>query len=141
MALRSKFILWTAIVLLSVIVLGTVSLWNLLSLRRAAAAAAAEYDAMDRAEATITQVIWVRDVLNGPDARLYRDARYFAPIQKEVVEIVRELRQAGGIEDGDAAMELLHGQAAADHLDAASKHAPPPAAGAPPPAGGGAAGA
>jgi len=121
MKLQSKFLLWSTLALVCVIALGTFSIWNLVALRRTARAAAAEYEAMDRAEATVVQIAWLRDVLRGPSAQTYRDARFFAPIEKEVSEIVVLLRSAAGAEDGDGAKELQQGDSAANHLKAAAQ--------------------
>ncbi|HEX3357123.1 MAG TPA: ATP-binding protein [Tepidisphaeraceae bacterium] len=121
MAIKSKFFLFSLLLVVGVVVLGTVSIWNLVALRNAAKATAAEYDAMDRAESTAVQVAWLRDVLRGSEAGTYRDLRYFDPIQKEVVEIVRELRMAEGVDGGDGSTELGEGLAAAEHLNAATQ--------------------
>lgn len=122
MKLKNKFVLWSITLLTLVLMLGTVSIWNITGMWRAARAASAEYNAMDRAEAASVQVAWLRDSLRGADANSYRDVRFFAPIQTEVVEIVRELRLAAGVEDGDGNAELELGRAASDQLDAAIGH-------------------
>jgi two-component system NtrC family sensor kinase len=122
MQLKRKAVFWIAILLGAMIVLGTVSVWNLASLWRAARGATAEYEAMDRAEAAVAQVTWLRDVLRQADGAIYRDVRFFDVIRKETNDIVRQLRLAEGLEDGDGAVELQLGRAAADHLDAAMKY-------------------
>ncbi len=116
MALKSKFLLWTATLLVCVVVLGSVSIWNLVIFRREAVAATAEYDAMDRAEAAVVQVGWLHDVLVGADAATYRDLKFFDPIQKQVLEIVRELEIGARVQDDAGKPELTQGIAAAAHL-------------------------
>src|SRR4051812_8649459 len=119
MNLKNKFVLWCAVLLAGVVVLGSVSVWHLWSLQQSAVAAAAEYDAMDRAEALAVRVAWLRDCLHGANARSYKDEKYFRSIHKEAEVIVRQLRLASAVEDGDGAAELDLGQSALDHLDAA----------------------
>jgi signal transduction histidine kinase len=123
MNLKRKTFLWIAILLGGVVVLGVVSVWNLTSLWRAARGAAAEYDAMDHAEAAVAQDTWLRDALRQPDGATFCDVRFFDPIRKETVDIVRQLRLAEGLEDGDGVAELQFGNSAADHLDAAIRYA------------------
>jgi two-component system NtrC family sensor kinase len=119
MKLTNKFLLWSLSLLALVLMLGTVSIWNITGMWRAARATTAEYDAMDRADAASVQAAWLHDTLRGADGSTYRDVRYFAPIQAELTEIVNELRQAAKSEDGDGNTELEMGQAAIDHLNSA----------------------
>ncbi len=119
MKLINKFWIWSAVIFLGVILLGAVSIWNLVSLQGTARASSAEYDAMDRANATLLQVAWLRDELRGANWQLYHGAIHFDPIQKELTEIVRELSLATKIDDGDGEAELAFGHAAAEHLQSA----------------------
>jgi two-component system, NtrC family, sensor kinase len=121
MTLRRKFWLWSTVLIAGVLILGAVSVWNLVALRRAARAAVAEYDAMDRAQATAVRVAWLRDVLRLPDARNYRDPNFITTIQTDLMEIQANLRRASATPDGDLDAENAHARSAADHLDAAGK--------------------
>jgi hypothetical protein len=132
MNLKTKFVLWCLALVAGVLVLGGVSVWNLLGIRRAARAAAAEYDAMDRADAVSVQVAWLRDALRAPGGETYNDTRYFAPIRAEVQEIARELKLASGEDDGDGTSLLDAGRSTADHLDAAFEHGAKDGTGSPP---------
>src|SRR4051794_32610863 len=89
LTLKLKFLSWTLLLVLGVIAFGIVSVSNLVSLRRVAQATTAAYDAMDRADATVIQVAWLRDALRSADSTRYRDPTFFAPIRKETDEIVR----------------------------------------------------
>jgi two-component system, NtrC family, sensor kinase len=128
MKVLNRFIFWNAILLITVLTFGTVSVWNVSAQWRVAKAAQAEYDAMDRSDATVIQVGWLRDVLRGSDWRTYRDVKYFTPIQTQMVQIVRELQMASRIDDGDGAAELKLGNAAVTHLDTALQHSTGPGA-------------
>jgi two-component system, NtrC family, sensor kinase len=119
MNLKSKFLLWSAVLLAGVLMIGSVSVWNLSALWRGAQAATAEYEAMDRADGVLVEVTWLRDTLRGPTAANFRAVTNFSKIQTEVNEIVRGLRQAANWDDGDAAAQLELARAAAQHLDAA----------------------
>jgi len=122
MTLKSKFILWSTLLLAGVVLIGSLSIWNLTTLWRSARATSAEYAAMDRAEALAVQVAWLRDSLRGAQTATYRDVKYFTPIRAEVTEIVRELTLAARVDDGDASAELDHARSANTHLDAALTH-------------------
>src|SRR5581483_9062602 len=104
---------------------GAFSIWNLASMWRTTTAATAEYEVMDRADAVAVQIAWLRDTLRGVDGGTYSDLKFFAPIQTEVVAIVRELHIAARNDEGDGPLELTLGNEAADHLknatDAASE--------------------
>ena len=117
MQLKHKYFLQSLILLMGVLLVGGISIWNLMSFRSAAKAAAAEYDAMDRSEAAVVQLAWLRDALRGADAATYRNLQYFRPIQNQITEIVRDLRLSVGVEDGEGPAELNRGQAAIEHLD------------------------
>jgi signal transduction histidine kinase len=119
MTLKYKFVLWSALVLTLVLLLGIVSVWNLSSQWRGLRSTMAEYDAMDRAQAAAGQVAWLRDELRGTNARTYRDGQFFIAIQRDVREVERQLKVAAGVDDGDAREELDLGKAASDQLDAA----------------------
>jgi signal transduction histidine kinase len=123
MNLKHKYLLWTSCLMGLVLLLGVVSIWHLRGIWQSTRVASAEYDAMDRADATIQQVGWLRDVLRGADSRTYRDVKYFAPIKTEVLEIVRELQLAAGTDDGDGLAEKQLAKKATEHLDAANKQA------------------
>src|SRR3954465_15877089 len=104
MNLKHKFILWCGGLTTGVLVLGSVSAWQLWTLRQSAQAVAAEYDAMDRAEALAAptgEVAWLRGCLLGPEGKAYRDEKHFAPIRAEAQLVVRQLRRAAELEDGD----------------------------------------
>src|SRR4051812_38977383 len=122
MKLANKFWIWSVIIFLGVILLGMVSIWNLVSLHQSAKASTAEYDAMDRAEATLLQVAWLRDELRGANWQLYHQVVHFDPIEKELNEIVRELSLAARLEDSDGIEELALGRAAAEQLATAKAH-------------------
>ena len=122
MNLKHKFVLWSAILLSGVLLLGGVSIWNVSSQWRSARASALEFSAMDRAEALSAQVIWLRDSLRGGDSGAFRQAQYFTPIQSELVEMVRELRLAAGFDDGDSRAERDLARSTSDHFDAALRH-------------------
>jgi signal transduction histidine kinase len=119
MKLLNKFWIWSVVIFLGVLLLGTLSIWNLVSLRQSARASTAEYDAMDRAEATILRVAWLRDELRGANWQLYHQVVHFDPIDREVTEIIRELSLAMRLEDGDGAEGLAVARAAAEHLTSA----------------------
>jgi signal transduction histidine kinase len=125
MKLKHKFVLWSMVLLSLVLVVGLVSVSQLASTRQVAVAAAAEYDAMDRADAVAVQVNWLRDSLRGADGRAYRSADFLVPIRKEVLEVARDLKLAAGMDDGDRAAELELSQSAAEHLEEAARHASP----------------
>ena len=121
LTLKLKFLAWTLLLVAGLIGFGFVSVWNLVSLRRVAQATTAAYDAMDRADATVLQVAWLRDALRGADSARYRDPTFFAPIRTEADEIVRELRLGLETTGGDARAELDHALAAQQHVtDAAA---------------------
>ncbi len=122
MKLKVKFWLLSGLLLAIVVSLGTVSVWHLVSLRRASVATAAQYDAMDRASAVAVQVGWLGDVLSGPDSYRYLNLQYLDPIRTEVLAIVDDLKQDAKVDDGDGVAELELGQAAADQLAGAEKH-------------------
>src|SRR5947208_3514406 len=103
--LKNKFLLWSGILLTLVAVLGSVSIVSVAGMWRAAGATSAEYDALDRAEAASVQVAWLRDSLNAGDPVTYRNLQFFVPIQTEVKEVARELREAAAVDDGDAAAQ------------------------------------
>ncbi len=133
MNLKNKFVLWSMILLAGVLGLGAVSIWNISILWRSARSSSAEYDAMDRADAAASQAWWLRDNLLKVDGLTYSGESNFAPIRTELQEIIRELKLAANLDDGDGAAELTLGQAAADHLQSALQHASPdPASGAKP---------
>lgn len=119
MSLQKKFFCWSTIFSALLLLTGIFSIINLYSLWGTSRLTAGEYDAMDRAQATAVQVAWLRDALRGRDAAAYRDVRYFAPIQLQVLEITRDLRTAATLEDGDGAAEKTLGQSASEHLSAA----------------------
>jgi signal transduction histidine kinase len=77
---------------------------------------------MDRATAVAVQVGWLRDSLRGNDGINYRNAQFLVPIRIEVSEVVRELKIASAIDDGDASAEMDLGESAAAHLAAATTH-------------------
>src|SRR5215218_4622646 len=104
--LKLKFLAWTLLLVLGVIAFGVVSVSNLVSLRRVAQATTAAYDAMDRADATVVQVAWLRDALRTADSARYRDPAFFAPLRRDADEIVRELRLGLDTAGGDARAEL-----------------------------------
>jgi hypothetical protein len=122
MKLKVKFWLLSATMLSIVLVLGVVSVGHLMSLRHAAAATAARYDAMDRASAASAQVGWLGDVLSGPDSTRYLNTAYLDPIRTDVLAIVEDLKQDAAQDDGDARAELDLSDSAAIHLDGAAKH-------------------
>lgn len=122
MNLKHKFIFWCGVLMALVLTLGSVSIWNITSQWRVAQAAAAEYDAMDRADAATVQVGWLRDSLRGAEANTYRSVQFFLPIETEITEIIRELRLAARVDDGDGSAELALGQAAGNHLTEAMRH-------------------
>ena len=134
MKLKNKFFVWSALLIVSVIILGTASVWNLYALGKTSQAEAAEYDVMDRADAAAVQVAWLRDSLRGAESQTYRQAAHFTPISNEVQEIVRELKLAARVDDGDAGAEVDLGKAVDEHLNAAlseaatAEHANDPAA-------------
>ncbi|MDB5322054.1 MAG: zraS 9 [Phycisphaerales bacterium] len=119
MNLKHKFVLWSAVLLAGVLIIGSVSVWNLSAMWRGARAATAEYEAMDRADGVLVEVTWLRDTLRGGNATNFRAVTNFTKIQTEVTEIVRGLRLAAGWDDGDAAAQLDLARAASQHLDAA----------------------
>jgi hypothetical protein len=92
MTLKNKFVLWCVTLVALVLMFGAFSIWNLASMWRTTTAATAEYEVMDRADAVAVQMAWLRDTLRGIDGATYGDAKYFAPIQTEIVQIVSELR-------------------------------------------------
>ncbi|HEX8911753.1 MAG TPA: ATP-binding protein [Humisphaera sp.] len=116
MTLTSKFILWAVLLALGVLGLGAASVWNLVDVKRVSDATAAEYQAYDRAEAVVGQVVWLRDELRGENAARFRDRVYFVPIEREVSLMVAQLRVAAASESGDGKAELDHGEAATRHL-------------------------
>ena len=122
MTLSRKFVFWIAILLGGVLTLGLLSVWNLTSLYRSASAAAAEYDAMDHADAAVPQVTWLRDVLAGPDAGAYRDVRFFTAMRVNIERAVDNLVIARSLEDGDGEAELQRARDAAARVDSAFHH-------------------
>src|SRR4051812_24704740 len=120
LTLKLKFLAFTLLLALGVFAFGIVSVWNLVSLRRVAQATTAAYDAMDRADATVMQVSWLRDALRSTDSARYRDPTFFAPLRNEADEIVRELRLGLDTAGGDARAELDHALAAAKSVDDAA---------------------
>ncbi len=126
--LKTKFLLWSVILLSLIAVLGTVSVSSVAGTWRVARLTSAEYDAMDRAEAAIVQVAWLRDSLNEGNPVTYRNLQFFSPIQNQVTEIVRELREAAAVDDGDGAAEMELAQAASQHLEEAIRKTNEPAA-------------
>jgi signal transduction histidine kinase len=123
MTLTSKFFFWVAALLLGILALGAVSLWNLSTLFQGTHAAAAEYEAMDRAKSATGQVAWLRDELRGPRARVYRDAKYFVPIREEIQQMAQALGEAARVDDGEATAERLLANEAGEHLEAAARNA------------------
>ena len=103
MTLPRKTILWIVVLLGGVFTFGGLSIWNLVTLQRAARGAAAEYAAMDQADATAAQTVWLRDVLRGPDAGAYRDVRFFDPLRAGVAAAVRQLRWSATLDDAATA--------------------------------------
>src|SRR3954469_20138600 len=119
MNLKHKYVLWCGVLTAGVLVLGGMSAWHLWDLRQAAQAVAAEYDAMDRADALAApsgQVAWLRGCLLGPEGRTYCDETHFTAIRAEAQLIVRQLRRAAELEDGDGVAELDLGKSALDHV-------------------------
>ena len=122
MNLSRKFSLWSLTLMTIVLAFGSFSVWNLTSLLKSSRAAQAEYSAMDRADGVLGQVGWLRDSLLTADGRIYRDRKFFTPIENEVLEIVRELRLSASVDDGDSAAELKLAQSSLDHLNSALQH-------------------
>src|SRR6478735_2539468 len=117
LTLKLKFLTWTLLLALGVIAFGMLSVWNLVSLRRVAQATTAAYDAMDRAEAAVIQVAWLRDALRTADSARYRDPTFFNPIRNEADEIVRELKLGLDTAGGDARAELDQALTAQQHVN------------------------
>ena len=117
--LKSKFLFWSALLLVFVAAPGALSIWSAAGMSRTARVTSAEYDAMDRADAAAVQAAWLRDSLNAGDPATYRNLQFFVPIQNQVVEVVRELRAAAAVNDGDGVAERDLAQAVSDHLDEA----------------------
>lgn len=119
MNLPRKFVIWVVILLVGLVSTGGVSVWNLLSLASAARGAAAEYSAMDQADATAAQIGWLRDVLAGPDAGAYRETRFFTAIRRDVVRIVEDLQLGASLDDTDTPAELDAALRAQKHVESA----------------------
>src|SRR4051812_28493543 len=102
MTLQSKFVFWVSALLLGVFVLAGVSIWNIAAAWHGAQAATAEYAAKDHADAAAEQAVCLRDLLRGPDARIYRQPQHFDPIRVEIQEVAKTLKQAAVVDDGDA---------------------------------------
>src|SRR4051812_4385003 len=122
MNIRNKFILWNAVLAVLVLAFGGVVIWQLVGHWHAARATLAAYDALDRAESVAQQLPWLRDSLRGREARTYLDVKQFEPFQKEIDEIVIELRQSARFQEGDTSAELEHALAAQEHLKNAISH-------------------
>ena len=121
MTLTRKFILWVAVLIGGVLLLGGLSVWNLVTLLHSANAAAAEYTAMDRADAAINELTWLRDAYRGPYAAAYRGDAFFAGLRRGVTAAITELESAADLEDGDAAEELKQATAAAANIESAAR--------------------
>jgi signal transduction histidine kinase len=108
MSIGRKFILFSVVGVLALAGFGLLTVTNLRGLLRGAQSAAAEYEAMDRAQAVSGQVGWLRDSLRGVggvNGQTYRDGRFFDPIRTEVTQIARLLDVATRLDEGDAARE------------------------------------
>src|SRR4030088_1327726 len=123
MNLTKKIVLWSTLLSMLILLIGILSVWNITSMIHTTRAASAEYQAMDRADALLGQVVWLRDSLLTTDARTYRDIRFFAPIQKEVSTMVGEIKLAASVDDGDSNAEFDLARASSEHLDAAVEKA------------------
>jgi signal transduction histidine kinase len=121
MTLKRKFILWSGLLMVLVLTLGTISVTGLASLWRATEATASEYDAMDRADAAAGQIVWLRDALRGAEFRVQRDVRNFALIETQIADVIKALELSAKLETGDGPVEMEHGRAAAEHLGAAAR--------------------
>jgi len=119
MALKNRFIFWCVVLLLGVAVVGAVSLWDLIAVRRATSAMQAEYEAADHAEAALVQVAWLHDVLLTADAATYVDIKSFQPFQNEIDALLERLGAANHHDDPDGSAESVAASSISMHLDAA----------------------
>src|SRR4051794_22759048 len=116
MTLKRKFIFWSGLLMVLVLVLGAISITSLASLWRATEATTSEYDAMDRADAAAGQIVWLRDALRGAEFRIHRDVRNFEPLQTQITDVITALELSAKREIGDGPAEIEHGRAAAEHV-------------------------
>src|SRR3954471_11168549 len=123
MTLKSKFFFWVTALLMGAIILASISIWNISTAWRGAQAATIEYTAKDHADTATEQVVCLRDLLRGPDARVYRQPQHFDPLRTEIQEVVKTLNEAAKVDDGDAAAEKLLAMEAIEHFEAAANKA------------------
>jgi signal transduction histidine kinase len=134
MTLTRKFIFFNLSLLTLVVAFGGASIWNAVSMLHSTQATAAEYGALDHAQAASSQVLWLRTNLQAADGRIYRDVKYLVPIRKDLADIRSELDIARRSNDGDYAQELQLADQTAAQLDAAERDfaaQPNPPAGSP----------
>lgn len=105
MSVKRTYLFWTSMLMLIVIAFGLVTIWHLASVANNARVAVAEYEALDYADAAMTNVVWWRDALRGPQGQDVRVAQYLTPIQTDVAQIVSRLEIAMATDEGDAGLE------------------------------------